>query len=119
MHHDFSAGTPPIKSGAPTTDDEKPSMTLSASPIKKKKRLSELFSESLRENGNHDEENAELANENVATGSLKVAAVRRGDSKSASKKERWVEIVHVQNCLPRVLSSCRPVTSHQTQVRRK
>lgn len=114
----FPAGSPPMKGGGPVTKDDKPSVTAShASPIKKKKRLSELFSESIRENHNLDEENGETTNENGAVGSLKDVAVHGIGSKS--KRERWVEIVQVNSCLPRVLSSCRPVTHQQTQVRKR
>ncbi|KAI3793883.1 hypothetical protein L1987_36506 [Smallanthus sonchifolius] len=81
-------------------------------PIKRNKRLSELFSESRRENRNSDDEDGESANENVA------AAVHGGVVKP--KRERWVEIVRVPGCLPRVLSSCRPVAvTHQQEVGRK
>ncbi|KAI3799263.1 hypothetical protein L1987_34555 [Smallanthus sonchifolius] len=80
-------------------------------PIKRNKRLSELFCESQRENRNSDDEDGESANENVAVGSLGSAAVHGGVVKP--KRERWVEIVRVPGCLPRVLSSCRPVTHQQ------
>lgn len=123
VHHDFPIGTPQMKGIAPTIDDKKPSMTLSqpsVTPIKKKKRLSELFRESLRENHNlveEDEEDAEQANEKGVVDSRDGAAVCRSGLKA--KSSRWVEIVQVNSCLPRVLSSCRPVTHQQTQVRRK
>lgn len=113
----FPAGTPPMKGGGPVINDNKSSTTTShPSPIKKKKRLSELFRESIREDHNLDEENGEPTNENGASGSLKVTSGHVIGSKS--KRERWVEIVQVNSCLPRVLSSCRPVTHQQTQVRR-
>ncbi|GKB92145.1 hypothetical protein Tco_0964417 [Tanacetum coccineum] len=110
----FPAGSPPMKGGGPVINDDKSSVTSShPSPIKKKKRLSELFRESIREDHNLNEENGEPTNENGAVGSLKGVAVHGIGSKS--KRERWVEIVQVNNCLPRVLSSCRPVTHQQTQ----
>lgn len=107
VHHNFPGGTSPVKGGAPSSHPP-------PSPIKKKKRLSELFSESIRENYNRDneEDDDEPANEKKAVGSVE------GDGGMKPKRERWVDIVQVQGCLPRVLSSCRPVTTHQTEVRR-
>ncbi|KAK1410041.1 hypothetical protein QVD17_36574 [Tagetes erecta] len=99
VHHNLSATTMSMNGGALAFDDHKLSMgvsQLSASPVKKSKRLSELFSESQREDRNCDES----ANE--------VVAVDGGVFKP--KRERWVESVRVHGCLPRVLSSCRPIT---------
>ncbi|XP_076925634.1 uncharacterized protein At3g27210-like [Bidens hawaiensis] len=90
VHHNLSTG-PRVAA----IDNHTPSMTLSqpsAVPVKKTKRLSELFSESQREQ--HCDE------ENVAVGSLEVVTVHGGVAKP--KKERWVEIVQVHGCLPRV-----------------
>ncbi|KAK9061672.1 hypothetical protein SSX86_018855 [Deinandra increscens subsp. villosa] len=96
VHRNFSAATPPIK---------------------KSKRLSELFSESLRENRNYDEENGESADGNGVVGKLEAVGVPGGSIKP--KRESWVEVVGSHGCLPRVLSSCRPVTHQQTEARKK
>ncbi|XP_071706706.1 uncharacterized protein [Rutidosis leptorrhynchoides] len=137
VHHNSRSATPQMKESAPVVDDQQPPMTSyqpsvtssqpsvtssqpSVSPIKKKKRLSELFSESLRENHNLDEENVENTEKASEKGAHKRAeptAVNGSGLKA--KSGRWVEIVHVNGCLPRVLSSCRPVSHQQSQVRRK
>ncbi|KAK1440936.1 hypothetical protein QVD17_06771 [Tagetes erecta] len=99
VHHNFPTGPPQMKGGIPMINDHKPSMTRfepSPSLVKDKKRLLELFSESQRETRNRDEGNGE----NEAVGSLEVAGLK-------PKKERWVEIVQVRNCLPRVHSEAR------------
>ncbi|KAJ9540263.1 hypothetical protein OSB04_026769 [Centaurea solstitialis] len=115
VHHSFSAGIPRIKGGAATIDDQKPS-SIPPSVTKKKMRLSDLFNESLRENHEFYEKNAEAADENEAIGSHGPAAVGGGGSKS--KRERWAESVHLPGCLPRMLSSCRPVTPQETGLRK-
>ncbi|KAJ0551052.1 hypothetical protein HanRHA438_Chr07g0315901 [Helianthus annuus] len=89
LHHNFA---PQMKGGAPG----KPSVTLlqpPPSPLKKKKRLSELFSESQREGHACDDENG-------AVGSLEAVAVRGGGLKP--KRGRWVEIVQAHGCIPKV-----------------
>ncbi|XP_071734953.1 uncharacterized protein At3g27210-like [Rutidosis leptorrhynchoides] len=122
VHHDFLTRTQQTKGGAPT-DDHKPSMTPPTTPLKKKKRLSELFNESFREDYNLDDESEE--NEDHAKQAIKKGAAESRDATAVrggglkAKRERWVEIVQVNGCLPRALSSCRAVTQQQTQVRRK
>nr|XP_043632298.1 uncharacterized protein At3g27210-like [Erigeron canadensis] len=123
VHHNFSTGTPIIKGGAPTVDDHKPSMTTPSDPsptlIKKKKRLSDLFSESIRENhynDDDDDENEEPAKDNEVAKRPEAAAVHGGGLKQ--KRERWAEIVHVNGCLPRALSSCRPVNTQHMEARK-
>ncbi|KAD7479642.1 hypothetical protein R6Q59_008392 [Mikania micrantha] len=106
VHRNFSATPPP-----PTNGDAAAIVQPSPSPTKKNKRLSELFSESQRENPSYAEENGEPVDENGAVGSIEAPVVRGGVVKP--KRERWVEIVQVNGCLPRVLSRCRSVT-HQT-----
>ncbi|MFS8014778.1 hypothetical protein Hanom_Chr15g01348491 [Helianthus anomalus] len=89
-----------MKGGAPAIDDRKSSVTLlqpPPSPLKKKKRLSELFSESQREGHACDDENG-------AVGSLEAVAVRGGGLKP--KRGRWVEIVQAHGCIPNV-QNCR------------
>ncbi|XP_076954311.1 uncharacterized protein At3g27210-like [Bidens hawaiensis] len=83
VHHNFSTGP-----RVPAIDNHTPSI-----PVKNTKRLSELFSESQREGGGE-------VRENGAVESLEVAVVHGGVVKL--KKERWVEIVQVHGCLPRV-----------------
>ncbi|KAI7741934.1 hypothetical protein M8C21_024313, partial [Ambrosia artemisiifolia] len=98
VHHNFLTGPPQMKDGAPAIDNHNPSVTLlqpSPSLIKKKKRLSELFSESQREGYNCDDENGETG----AVGSLEAVTVRGGGLKP--KRGRWVEIVQVHGCRPR------------------
>ncbi|KAJ0704363.1 hypothetical protein HanPI659440_Chr14g0561911 [Helianthus annuus] len=112
MHGNFAATTPPMKGGAPAINSYNDKLSMAVSqpytcPIKKSKRLSELFSESPRVNRNFDEE---------TVGSLEAAAVHGGELKP--KREKWAEIVRVPGCLPRVLSSRRFVTQ-QTGVRGK
>ncbi|KAL7613794.1 uncharacterized protein At3g27210 [Lactuca sativa] len=106
VHHNFTAGAPPMKGGAPSISDHESCIT-----PKKKKRLSELFEEGLIEKHEVDEKE----------GNEKMAAVNGGGLKA--KRERWVEAVQVNSCLPGLLSSCRPVTTttdtQQAQVRRK
>ncbi|KAM0039511.1 hypothetical protein Hdeb2414_s0012g00382921 [Helianthus debilis subsp. tardiflorus] len=87
---------PQMKGGAPTIDDHKSSVTLlqpPPSPLKKNKRLSELFSESQREGHACDDENG-------AVGSLEAVAVRGGGLKP--KRGKWVEIVQAHGCIPKV-----------------
>ncbi|KAI7750379.1 hypothetical protein M8C21_014705 [Ambrosia artemisiifolia] len=120
VHGNFAATTPPIRGGAPAIDGYKLSMTVSqpfTSPIKKHKRLSELFSESPLVKLNCEEEIGELANVNRMMGDLESVAVHGSGLKP--KRERWVGIVRVHGCLPRVLSSRRSVTHQQTEVRTK
>lgn len=117
VHHNFSAGMPLIKGGAATVDDQKPSITPShpsVNPSKKKMRLSDLFNDSLREKHDVDEENDEAANGNGVAGSHGAVAVGGGGGLKP-KRERWAESVQVHGCLPRLLSSCRPVTPQQTE----
>ncbi|MFS7948560.1 putative dual-specificity kinase [Helianthus anomalus] len=94
LHRNFA---PQMKGGAPAIDDRKPSVTLlqpPPSPLKKKKRLSELFSESQREGHACDDENR-------AVGSLEAVAVRGGGLKP--KRGRWVEIVQEHGRIPKVV----------------
>ncbi|KVI09214.1 hypothetical protein Ccrd_012402 [Cynara cardunculus var. scolymus] len=114
VHHSFSAGILRTKGGAATIDDQKPSITPS-NPTKKKMRLSDLFNESLREKHDVDEENDEAANENGVVGRHGAVAVDGGGGGFKPKRERWAESVQVHGCLPRLLSSCRPVTPQQTE----
>ncbi|KAI3722216.1 hypothetical protein L2E82_33246 [Cichorium intybus] len=107
VHHNFTAGAPPIKGGAPSIVDNESCIT-----PKKKKRLSDLFEEGLRENDDVDEKKAKASNENRVA-----VAVDGGGLKP--KRERWVEVVQVQGCLPSLLSSCRLVATEEAQVRRK
>ncbi|KAM0070185.1 hypothetical protein Hdeb2414_s0001g00010311 [Helianthus debilis subsp. tardiflorus] len=84
LHRNFA---PQMKGGAPAIDNRKPSVTLLQPPpslLKKKKRLSELFSESQREGHACDDENGAVV-------SLEAVAVLGGGLKP--KRGRWVEIV--------------------------
>ncbi|XP_076913396.1 uncharacterized protein At3g27210-like [Bidens hawaiensis] len=113
VHRSFPATTPPIKTGALAIDGHKVSMIVSQpppSPVKKSKRLSELFSESRRENSSCDDDNGEHLDEKRAVVHVDVLK---------PKRERWAETVRVHGCLPRVFSHGRSVTRQHMEVRAK
>lgn len=113
VHHNFSAGTPRVN-GALLVERTTPVSLPEPSPNTQKRRLSDLFKDSLH--GNHDanDEQSPLSNQNETDGKLGTPYTSKANSVSSNgrtppngdfKPGREKSMKSVQCCLPYMLST--------------
>ncbi|KAL7106668.1 hypothetical protein ACP275_06G008200 [Erythranthe tilingii] len=102
VHHSFSIGVLQVNKAPVLVEETADSVTKSSSTPDKKKRLSELFKESLRVDNYADNENA-AANKNETSGGPGVGSERTTPNGVFTTEERSLK--SGQCCLPRLLSN--------------
>ncbi len=116
VHHNFSTGTPRVN-GLLLVERTTPVSLSEPSPNTQKKRLSDLFKDSLRDNHDADDDDdkqSTLSNQNEANGKLGTPYTSKANSVSSDgrtpqngdfKPVREKSMKSVQCCLPNMLST--------------
>ncbi|KAL7145945.1 hypothetical protein ABFS83_06G008200 [Erythranthe nasuta] len=102
VHHSFSIGVLQVNKAPVLVEETADSVTESSSTPDKKKRLSELFKESLRVDNYADNENA-AANKNETSGGPGVGSERTTPNGVLAAEDKSLK--SGQCCLPRLLSN--------------